>query len=282
MQNIEKSIRELMRTDRKLLDALEESEAVYWSKYYFTDEKLPCFARVIAGAFAGAVPEADILAMNRVIGLGIQSVVTYREIELIIDFYKKAGADRFFIQVAPHTVQNDLPDLLNNAGFKLHNHWAKLAKKLDKTITSNPCSFRIERVYDNTQQKNDYGQILFESFGWEDPRLKTWLCKTIGQIGYRHYLAYRGDLPVAAAALHVMGKYASLAFAGTLPAFRGLGAQRALIELRLREASEAGCEYVFTETASPSPENPAQSYKNMISLGFEEMYQRENWIYKLD
>ncbi len=271
-----------MRADPQLLLALEESEAVYWSKYYFTDEQLPCLATVVAGAFAGTVPEINVLAMNRVIGLGLMCEVKSKDIETIIHFYKKAGARQFFVQLPTHAVQEDLPFLLSNAGFKLHNNWAKLAIKLDNPIAVKPGSLQIKRVSDNPQQKEDYGQILLESFGWEDPRLKAWLSKTIGQIGYRHYLAYQGDLPIAAAALHVMGRYASLAFAGTLPAFRGLGAQQALIQQRLQDASEAGCAYAITETAVSTPEKPALSYRNMIRMGFEEVYQRENWIYKLD
>lgn len=274
--------KELMNSDRRLTLALEETEAVYWSKYYYTDEKLPCFATVIAGAFAGSVPEVDVLAMNRVIGLGMSGEVKPKDIENIIKFYKTTGAKRFFVQLSPHVFQSDLPMMLRKAGFNIHNHWVKLMKKLNEPIALSPCGLRIERIADDYHQKQDYAHILYESFGWENPRLKMWLGKTFGQIGYRHYLAYQGDKPIAAAALHIMGGYASLAFAGTLPAYRGLGAQRALIELRLLEALEAGCDYIITETAVPTSANPAQSYKNMISHGFQEVYQRENWIYILD
>ncbi len=275
------NIKEVLSLDRHLLIALEETEAVYWSKYYYTDERLPCFANVIGGAFAGSVPDVNILALNRVIGLGIHHVVNPGDIEAIINFYKKAGAKQFIIQLAGHAIQDDLPEMLSNAGFILHNHWAKLMKRLDEPTSVSSSDLRIEKIMDNHLYKEDYGKILFESFRWEDPRLKDWLCKTIGQMGYRHFLAYQGDKPIAAAALHLMGKYASLAFAGTLPSYRGLGAQQALIQHRLKEASQAGCEYIFTETAAPNPENPAQSYKNMIRLGFEEVYLRENWIYKM-
>lgn len=272
----------LMKMDRQLILALEETEAVYWSKYYQTDEQLSCFATVIAGAFIGAVPEINVLAMNRVIGMGMTAVIKPQDIESIINFYKKAGAKRFFIQLATNAIQDNLPMMLSNAGFNLHNHWFKLMKKLDKAIAVSPSELRIEKIANDQQQKKDYGHILFESFGWEDPRLKSWLSKTIGQMGYHHYLAYLGDKPIAAAALHVMDCYASLAFAGTLPFYRGMGAQRTLIERRLLEATKAGCTYVFAETAVSTPEKPVQSHKNLLRLGFEEVYQRENWIFKFD
>ncbi len=171
--------------------------------------------------------------------------------------------------------------MLSSAGFRLHNYWAKLMKKLDEPIVVSPTELQIVRVSEEENNMEVYGQILFDSFDWQEPRLKGWLCKTIGQRGYSHYLAYQGNTPIAAAALHMVGKYASLAFAGTLPAFRGMGAQRALLEQRLHDAREGGCVYAFAETAVSTLENPVQSYKNMIKLGFEEVYQRENWILEL-
>ncbi|MTI40244.1 GNAT family N-acetyltransferase [Fulvivirga lutimaris] len=276
------NVQELIKIDRQLGLALEETEAVYWSKYYHADNKLPSFSSIIASAFVGAVPQLDVLAMNRVIGLGMVTIVNPEDIDSIINFYKKAGTRRFFIQLSNNTIQDNLPDLLTKAGFRLHNHWAKLMKKLDEPIAISPTELRITRITtEEANRKRDYGQILYDCFDWGDPRLKDWLSKTIGQTGYRNYLAYQDEVPIAAAALHLMGRYASLAFAGTLPSARGLGAQRALIEQRLQEAQEAGCDYIFSETGVSTIEKPVQSYKNMIKLGFQEVYQRQNWILEL-
>lgn len=274
-------IKELMQTNPLHRLALEESEAVYWSKYYGTDKELSCFVANIAGAFAGSVPQVSILAMNRVIGLGMKEQVKTKDIETIIQFYQQSGAKQFFVQLATHAVQQDLPAMLENAGFKLHNHWAKLVKKIDEPTTVNSGHMHLEQITDNPTKMKHYGHILLECFGWEDPRLKNWLCKTIGQIDYKHYLVYLEEKPIAAAALHIMDKYASLAFAGTLPEFRGQGTQQFLIAHRLNEALESGCAFAITETAAPTPQKSVQSYKNMVKMGFEEVYRRENWIYTL-
>jgi ribosomal protein S18 acetylase RimI-like enzyme len=272
---------ELLKVEPELALALEETEAVYWSKYYYSDEQLPCFATIVAGAFVGSLPQVDILAMNRVIGLGMMKMVEARDIQSIINFYSKAGARRFFVQLSPYALQDDLPEMLTEAGFRLHNHWAKLMRKLEVPLPVIDSGLRIERLSGQQEKGKVYGRILFDSFDWEDVRLQRWLGKTVDQIGYRHYLAYQGDTPIAAAALHLMGKYASMAFAGTQSAYRGMGAQRALLEQRLVEAQQAGCQYIFSETAVSTVENPVQSYKNMIRLGFEEVYQRQNWIFEL-
>ena len=74
---------------------------------------------------------------------------------------------------------------------------------------------------------------------------------------------------------------ASMAFAGTLSAFRGMGAQGLLLKKRLIDAGHAGAKYITSETAQPQPDKEVKSYKNMIKFGFEIAYQRQNWLLQL-
>ena len=126
-----------------------------------------------------------------------------------------------------------------------------------------------------------YGQIIYDSFDWEDKRLIRWLASTVGQSGYRHYLAVHQGKPVAAAALHINDEYASMAFAGTLTEYRGIGAQGLLLKTRISDAIKVGCQYIISETAEEKPESSVASYRNMRRFGFEEAYLRENWIYSV-
>lgn len=261
-----------------LTRALEESEAIYWSKYYNINAILPCYANVICGAFVGAIPQVDILAMNRVIGLGMQKTVTPEHIDEIIHFYEKAGSKRFFIQLSPYVLQADIQDMLLNRGFRYLNNWVKLVKKADQKLPVVKTNLKVVEV--GPKEANIYGRVIYESFDWEDHRLQDWLAGTVGQPGYRHYLAVADDQPVAAAALHITGVYASMAFAGTLPDYRGLGAQSLLLKTRILEAIKSGCQYIISETAEPKPDKPVMSHRNMQRLGFEEAYLRENWIWE--
>ena len=88
-----------------------------------------------------------------------------------------------------------------------------------------------------------------------------------------------GFQPVGVAALHIQGPYASLAFAGTLPDYRSLGAQQLLMNVRLEAARAAGCRYLIAETAEPTPEKSVTSYNNMHRFGVQDMYPRANWIF---
>lgn len=150
------------RIDPTLAYALEESEVAYWSKYYQVQAPMKSYANIIAGAFAGAVPEQDILSMNRVIGLGMRQSVKSEYIDDIIRFYTLAGTKRFFIQLSPYVIQDDLRDLLHDKGFRHHNNWAKLWRKADLTIPNIDTELEAVRIGPNDALA--YGQIIFDSF----------------------------------------------------------------------------------------------------------------------
>ncbi len=269
-----------MNIDSKLAQALEFSEATYWSKYYNKNSYLKTLWTVTGGAFAGAVPDLDVLALNRVIGLGLDRAVTSEDLDYLVRFFKSAGSRRFFIQLSPLIEQSDLPDLLSQKGFRPYNRWAKLIRSLQVPVPTVPNS-KLEVIQISEKQADLYGQIIFDSFNWQDKRMTSWLAASVGKSGYRHYLVYLEGKAIAAGALYIHQEYASMAFAGTLPAYRGLGAQRLLLQTRLQQAKDMGCQYAFSETAEDKPERPVQSFRNMLKLGFEPAYLRENWIYEM-
>lgn len=258
--------------------ALETSEAEYWSKYYENNQSLKHASAEIAGAFMGTVPELDILALNRVIGLGMQEKVTPEQVDNIIRFFSEAGAKRFFIQLSPNIIQHDLKEILVKKGFQFHNNWTKLFRKTDQPIPTVYSELEVIQV--SPSESRTYGQIIFKCFDWKDERLIDLLSSTVGKPGYKHYLALHNDQPVAAAALHVTGIYASMAFAGTLPDYRGMGGQSLLLKIRILEANKRGCKYLISETAEQKDDKLVASYRNMRKFGFEIAYLRENWIFE--
>jgi GNAT superfamily N-acetyltransferase len=68
------------------------------------------------------------------------------------------------------------------------------------------------------------------------------------------YLAYDGALPVAAARLEMpqQGEFAGLYGGGTVPAYRGRGIYRSLVQARAQEARARGYRYLNIEAASAS------------------------------
>lgn len=266
--------------ETNLASVLEYSEAAYWSKLYDSKTALDCKSAIIAGAFVGAISELDILAMNRVIGLGMEVPVRPEDIDRIIQFYKTAGSKRFFIQLSPYAQQEDLATILYNKGFKRYNNWAKLLRLTDddKAIDERDTSLKV--IVATPEDAQTYGQVIFNSFDWEDDRLVEWLAASVGKPGYHHYLVTCYNKAIAAGALHVMNNYASMSIAGTLPGYRGMGAQSLLLKTRILQARQLGCDYIISETAEEQPDKPVSSFRNMRRLGFEMVYLRENWLFE--
>lgn len=263
-----------------LTHALEDTEAAYWGKYYHRKSPMKSFASHIAGAFATALPQQDVLALNRVIGLGLRSAVDQQNIRDIIHFYRMAGSKRFFVQISPYALQPDLRNLLVENGFRHHNNWSKLIKTGSDNLPETNTGLAVTEI--GPDQAGAFGKIIFESFDWKDEDLMAWLAFPVGLAGYRHFIASYQGKAIAAAAMHISGVYASMAFAGTLPSFRGMGAQSLLLKTRIVEAAKAGCSTFISETAENKPGKPVTSYRNMRKIGFELAYQRENWIYEFE
>ena len=78
--------------------------------------------------------------------------------------------------------------------------------------------------------------------------------------------------PIAAAALGIHDGVAMLAGASTDPAFRGRGAQAALLDARLRHATSAGCDIAMMGAAPGSA-----SQRNGERQGFRIAYTRIKW-----
>ena len=89
---------------------------------------------------------------------------------------------------------------------------------------------------------------------------------------WRCYVALVEGHVAAGAALFIEGDTGVLAAAGTLPAFRGRGAQTALLRRRMADAGAAGCDLVLC-SATPG----STSQRNQERLGMRTAYTRVIW-----
>jgi ribosomal protein S18 acetylase RimI-like enzyme len=266
--------------DSSIRVQIERNEWLYWQVLYqqsgtaaITDPTRPYFI--------GAIPEVDVLAYNRVIGLGLSEPATNDQIKSILRFFRGVGVNRFFIQVSPFARPNDLVEMLERNGLKYYNHWAKLYRKSKDRIPVPETDLKIIRI--DEDYADLFGEIVIRPFGWDSYKdiLSHLFSKTVGQPGYHHYIAFDDNTPIAAASLYVNGKFGSLAMAGTLEEYRGRGAQSALLARRILDAHKMGCRYLFSETAEDTPEKGSASYRNLRRFGFKLAYLRPNYICQL-
>jgi GNAT superfamily N-acetyltransferase len=113
--------------------------------------------------------------------------------------------------------------------------------------------------------------------GWgESPELSAFV-RDLGLVSARSagatcFLAELGGEAIAAGALALHGGVAILAGASTLPAWRGRGAQTALLAARLRHAAERGCDVAMMGALPGST-----SQLNAERQGFRIAYTRLKW-----
>ena len=230
-------------------------------------------AETVGTACAFLLQGVDSPLFNRVLGLGIEELATEAELEHILTLYKQAGISRFHLQVSPAALPSELPSWLKARNFCRQGNWSILLRGTEP-LPVLPTNFTVRTV--GPEQASGFATTLQQGYGTPGI-LNSWIVASVGRFGWRHYLVYAGEQPVACGAMFILGNVAWLGLAATLPSHRRQGAQSALLTHRLREGMHAGCRWFVTETVEDLPEHPNPSYHNMIRAGFQEVYLRPNY-----
>jgi hypothetical protein len=230
-----------------------------------------------AGTMAGFAPAADVLALNKVIGLGVHAAASETLVDRVIAAAKKAGVRRLFLQVTPDAKPADIPKWIEARGGQLHNRWIRLWRGVHDTPLPH-ATLKVTSV--DRRHADAFAHVVRIAFGMPE-LIEPWLVSTVGKPGWRHYSVRNQSKVVGTGAMFGASGVAWLGFAATLPDHRGAGAQSSLIAARLRDAVELDYRIAVTETMEETPEHPVQSYRNMLRLGFHEAYRRQNYVITL-
>lgn len=230
----------------------------------------------IGSAVALITEKMDIMLFNRVIGLGVMEPATETMVDDIVALYHQAGLQNFAVQVSPIAQPSALPAWLEARRLYRRDNWAKVYRDVEPPPPV-PTDLRIESI--GRDQALTFATVACTAFGIPDT-LRPWLAAPVGRPGWRHYLAWDGDLPVATGALFIRDGVGWLGVASTLPSHRRRGAQGAIMAQRIRDGAELGCRWLITETGEDLPGRPNPSYHNMMRTGFELAYQRPNYIFE--
>ena len=126
-------------------------------------ETLGLGCRRIKRAVAVYASNLDILAFNRVIGLGVDVPASGKQLKEIISIYKTARVNRFFVQLSPFATPEHITLDLEDSGFRFYNNWVKLFRKLKVIPTSrSPLDIRII----NRDQATEFADIITQAFQW--------------------------------------------------------------------------------------------------------------------
>jgi GNAT superfamily N-acetyltransferase len=209
-------------------------------------------------------------AFTRVVGLrpGHEGVI-----EPLVAWYREYGV-KPTVEIVPGMFNAELGRELARHGFLPSGFHASLIGEPDSTTAPNT-DIDVEQVVSGEMMEafldayvagwgipeKDHAQFKWNVRPWRE------------QPGWSLYLARIDGRPAAAATLYVADRVAYLADAATAPAFRGRGIHAALLRRRIRDASAAGIDFVFS-----GAEPMGTSHRNMERAGLRLHFLRTKWM----
>lgn len=176
-------------------------------------------------------------------------------LDAVLDAAASLGREEVTVWVTGATRPTDLEDLLRERG-ELVEQLDVLARPLsDLPDLDVPADADVRRVADE-QGVRHHDVVGTEVFGGslaDDAAVAASVRRQSDTS--RSYVAYRGDRPVGACGMTVAGPVARLWGGSVVEDARGSGFYRAMLDVRLREAQEAGCRFALVkgrvETSGP-------------------------------
>lgn len=224
-------------------------------------------------SIASALPPTAI-TINRALGLGRERPIHEKEIRALVERYRDAGVERFFLQPDPATRGEEVAPLCEAAGLKRARAWQKFRRGRDEPLPEVETGLPLCEV--GREDGEAFAAIVCDAF--DLGRVATpWLARLPAAEGWHAWMAFDGDTPASAGALFVSGRAAFTDFGATAPAYRQRGLQAASLACRVRAAIELGCVRIHSSTGVAVAGDPQHSYSNIKRCGFVETHVREAW-----
>ncbi len=237
---------------------LESAEHAAYTDAFRASPELCDVAR-IGDATCLAVRRLPGRLFNRVVGL-----TTADALDEIAAFY---GDTKWWISDS-----QGLESTLEERGFVRDYGWMKFSRGVGpRQARSDLDVVRVE-----PQRAGDFASVVVGGYDlpeWTAPLAAN----VVGRPGWSCFVAYDGEAPAGAGALFVHQTAGWLGFGATLPAYRGRGAQSAILAARIEDARQQGCSIVITETGELEEGRPSSSYRNIVRAGFREAGVRPNY-----
>jgi len=267
----------IIESPYKILESIEKKAwiDIYKAASRKTAENLGIKYLSFNSVKASIASSVDVLALNRVLGFESAEDLSEGLLKEIIQVYKGNNISRFFLQVHPGLLTEEISARLNSLGFTFYNNWVKLYRD-NSPVKDIESDLVVEQT--GKHEAKDFADILIKSFEWDD-KLYKWFFDFVQRDNWIHYLGYFKNKPIAAASMFIEGEFAWLGFAATLKEHRNLGAQHALIRQRFIDGLNNGCRHFIAETAEDKAEKKSQSSFNLVDMGFKKIYSRPNYIF---
>ncbi len=204
--------------------------------------------------------------LNRAVGLGMSGPVSADELERVEELFHSRG-EMARVELCP-LADPSLLNLLNRREYRLAEFKNVWARRLEAGKAFPTSTIKVEAV--EPKQADLWIRTVAQGFTGRDELTPGDLAiptPTFYMSTAACFLAWMDGEPVGGGAMATHKGLASFFSASTRPAFRGRGAQTALLHARLAAAAEAGCDLALVHT---SPGNTSQ--RNVERAGFRLAY----------
>lgn len=259
-------------SDRELSKRIERTEGL--ANADFVESR----ARLTAGSPATWIQVAGAYALfdgkdspcTQTFGLGMSDEVTAEDMDTIEAFFKEREAP-IYHEVSPHA-DPKLLKLLLKRNYHPFEYTSVMFRQMGQQQHNSNISVRL--IEDNETEL--WAETSARGWTAEMPELFDYMvsfAKISAHCTNNYpFIAEINNKPIATAALFIFERAAVFAGDSTVLEGRNQGAQKALVEARLKFASDKGCDIAIM-CASPG----SQSQKNAEKNGFRIAYTRTKW-----
>lgn len=213
--------------------------------------------------------------LSQTFGLGLFAPPSDAQLDEIESFFRDRGAEVFH-EVSPLADPTVLAVLARRNYHPIElTSVMHMRLTADRTSVTRPAAPELTVRTIDPGDESEWAETAARGWG-ETAELRAFMLE-FGAISARSrgtvcFVADWSGQPIAAAALAMHDGVALLAGASTDPAFRGRGAQAALLETRLAHATSAGCDIAMMGALPGSA-----SQRNGERQGFRIAYTRIKW-----
>ncbi len=259
----------MLFADTALARRLELHKATAALEYARAQAKLrPGSSDVMPIAGGNAVFVGATSPISKAGGLGMQEPVTADELDAVEAFFLERGM-RPKLELCP-LADRTLLDLVGQRGYRIDHFRNMLVRPVtaDDFVREVVSSVSVAAATSN--ERRLWMETVTRGFaGRDEISLEdTYISEPMAYVpAVTCYLARLGDEVIGGGAMAIRSGLAYLSTTSIRPAYRGRGAQTALLQTRLLHAAEAGCDLMMVETGPGSP-----SQRNLERMGFRVVY----------
>ena len=263
-------------SDHALARRLDRAEGVAGARYVEAHARLAPQSGAAWTEIAGtyAMYDGPRSPVTQTFGLGLFQAIAPADLDAIESFFRERGAPVSH-DTCPLADKSVWP-LLSQRGYRPVEFSSVMFLPLaDRLPCPEPLNPNVRSRLAGPQDREVWAQVGIE--GWREladlsDLLPEIMMVSASRADSLYFLAELGRQAVAVGALFVHQGVALLAGACTIPEARRQGAQRSLLETRLRYAQESGC-----DLAMMCAEPGSASQRNAERHGFRIAYTRTKW-----